>query len=77
MHVAPFTGAWIEIGEKIKLSGFGNVAPFTGAWIEISISRNVVSVSRVALFTGAWIEIPPTSHAGTWYRCRSLHGSVD
>ena len=34
-HVAPFAGAWIEIGiEAICLHSFG-VAPFAGAWIEI------------------------------------------
>ena len=34
-HVAPFTGAWIEIC-KIGFALAGTlVAPFTGAWIEI------------------------------------------
>ena len=33
--VAPFTGAWIEIGNyNADVSGLG-VAPFTGAWIEM------------------------------------------
>ena len=36
VKVAPFTGAWIEIGveEAIKNADI-RVAPFTGAWIEI------------------------------------------
>ena len=34
--VAPFTGAWIEIQDKIvKVHAIVVVAPFTGAWIEI------------------------------------------
>ena len=33
--VAPHTGAWIEIVDKIKAVISDNVAPHTGAWIEI------------------------------------------
>ena len=33
--VAPFTGAWIEIGRHIATGNINLVAPFTGAWIEI------------------------------------------
>ena len=33
--VAPYTGAWIEIGTRIHIVGFCAVAPYTGAWIEI------------------------------------------
>ena len=33
--VAPFTGAWIEIGTRHQQKICGKVAPFTGAWIEI------------------------------------------
>ena len=34
--VAPFTGAWIEIGEAVPFAYTPTpVAPFTGAWIEI------------------------------------------
>ena len=35
MVVAPFTGAWIEIGLEYWSLITGSVAPFTGAWIEI------------------------------------------
>ena len=35
MHVAPFTGAWIEIDRASPGAIMGQVAPFTGAWIEI------------------------------------------
>ena len=34
--VAPFAGAWIEIGNKINIHHVYVVAPFAGAWIEIS-----------------------------------------
>ena len=36
--VAPFTGAWIEIGHiRRNDTGRRRVAPFTGAWSEIPI----------------------------------------
>ena len=59
-QVAPFTGAWIEIGS----SGGGSstvdkVAPFTGAWIEITSCSFETASFVVAPFTGAWIEISP------------------
>ena len=34
--VAPFTGAWIEMGSRAVAKAKPAVAPFTGAWIEIS-----------------------------------------
>ena len=34
-HVAPFTGAWIEIMLCARVALCFFVAPFTGAWIEI------------------------------------------
>ena len=37
-HVAPFTGAWVEIEMKVRLEDYLTVAPFTGAWVEISSS---------------------------------------
>ena len=33
--VAPYTGAWIEIGALTKAEFELEVAPYTGAWIEI------------------------------------------
>ena len=56
--VAPFTGAWIEIG--ICLVEYLNpflVAPFMGAWIEIIVVMGGTNNKHVAPFTGAWIEI--------------------
>ena len=57
-HVAPFTGAWIEIISSFRCIYEYNVAPFTGAWIEISNSVTSLLRNLVAPFTGAWIEIP-------------------
>ena len=56
-YVAPFTGAWIEIGSMGTYEYAIEVAPFTGAWIEISYKCLLICHSLVAPFTGAWIEI--------------------
>ena len=34
-QVAPFAGAWIEIGLRARKFGNDFVAPFAGAWIEM------------------------------------------
>ena len=41
MNVAPYTGAWIEIGQSGRNKSTGTVAPYTGAWIEIICYRGV------------------------------------
>ena len=75
--VAPFTGAWIEIGpDCCWLAGMG-VAPFTGAWIEIVSIVVSDSESHVAPFTGAWIEMILACECFAELAGRSLHGSVD
>ena len=56
-EVAPFTGAWIEIGYWTNEKILGGVAPFTGAWIEIVMLYSRSRKRLVAPFTGAWIEI--------------------
>ena len=57
-YVAPFVGAWIEIGIEIG-SGVVKwiVAPFVGAWIEIACKSLIEVFVIVAPFVGAWIEI--------------------
>ena len=35
--VAPFTGAWIEMGRVPRSAPWSSVAPFTGAWIEMDV----------------------------------------
>ena len=76
--VAPYTGAWIEIGyaafqRKIRR----NVAPYTGAWIEILCRLLSAGYCNVAPYTGAWIEINTEPRLISQHQSRSLHGSVD
>ena len=75
--VAPFTGAWIEIGASTRTTTTRMVAPFTGAWIEIRKDRTTGIPQPVAPFTGAWIEINVSDDKNCLRVCRSLHGSVD
>ena len=39
--VAPFAGAWIEIGKWYAGGWRSVVAPFAGAWIEIELRRKL------------------------------------
>ena len=39
-HVAPFAGAWIEMGHTNNVYRGFAVAPFAGAWIEIRFKRS-------------------------------------
>ena len=55
--VAPYTGAWIEIGPCRAEHTCEPVAPYTGAWIEIGEGDITKSPRGVAPYTGAWIEI--------------------
>ena len=75
--VAPFTGAWIEIGSRSPDTDLAIVAPFTGAWIEIVKDYELFLAERVAPFTGAWIEIRAWGDTTAHQNRRSLHGSVD
>ena len=59
--VAPFAGAWIEIGIRYQSANLQRVAPFAGAWIEITSPYNQSNLPIVAPFAGAWIEILPES----------------
>ena len=46
--VAPYTGAWIEIGGVKENTGLQKVAPYTGAWIEIATvgTEKVINACR-------------------------------
>ena len=56
--VAPFAGAWIEMGGSYNISSDkGKVAPFAGAWIEMLHNSAWRNTCVVAPFAGAWIEI--------------------
>ena len=76
-HVAPFTGAWIEIRKYEQENHLYQVAPFTGAWIEINKIAMNGTDDLVAPFTGAWIEILKSIFLRYGNTSRSLHGSVD
>ena len=56
-QVAPFVGAWIEIGKRVRRRRLHCVAPFVGAWIEMISTRTETCQKPVAPFVGAWIEI--------------------
>ena len=47
--VAPFTGAWIEIGIWNGISSTASVAPFTGAWIEILAKTKAEKLGLMSL----------------------------
>ena len=75
--VAPYTGAWIEIGLRKSVHDYAVVAPYTGAWIEILHNLCWLSNLDVAPYTGAWIEISGSCFVGSTLPCRTLHGCVD
>mgnify|MGYP001016895650 CR=1 FL=1 len=75
--VAPYTGAWIEIGPRRSSACPASVAPYTGAWIEIVWGNPDHQGNAVAPYTGAWIEITCFQRVATVWQRRSLHGSVD
>ena len=77
LHVAPFVGAWIEIGILLLVACCVIVAPFVGAWIEIIGLTLVHEKEVVAPFVGAWIEINNGKHDENGEGGRSLRGSVD
>ena len=77
MLVAPFTGAWIEIGRRSGMDAGRAVAPFTGAWIEIRVVRMHWNPLIVAPFTGAWIEITTPWRFPPFGSGHSLHRSMN
>ena len=77
MQVAPFVGAWIEIGRMSQYHMLVAVAPFVGAWIEIPVKSGSLNWSEVAPFVGAWIEMKLDGESKAGRPCRSLRGSVD
>ena len=61
--VAPYMGAWIEIGKRPYWNFFIAVAPYMGAWIEIWSLCCGCRCYIVAPYMGAWIEI---KHGKQW-----------
>ena len=74
--VAPFTGAWIEIGDATDYEGFGCVAPFTGAWIEIYTLFYHKTYKMSLPSRGRGLKFLLSSLICKQNR-RSLHGGVD
>ena len=74
--VAPYTGAWIEIGMPTGKGSTGDVAPYTGAWIEIRPDIRITTIiwSLPTRERGLKSQIFPGCQPA---RGRSLHGSVD
>ncbi len=54
MDVAPFMGAWIEIGAVMILGGKIIVAPFMGAWIEILYLYSILA--RTYMSHPSWVR---------------------
>ena len=75
--VAPLTGAWIEIENRVATAKLMQVAPLTGAWIEIRLCWRHWKEFMVAPLTGAWIEIENRVATAKMMQRRSPHGSVD
>ena len=76
-RVAPFAGAWIEIGHTTRRGTRTAVAPFAGAWIEICVLPLCVTSWYVAPFAGAWIEISEGLAELDTVPGRTLRGCVD
>ena len=75
--VAPFTGAWIEIGVA-GCSGLSQrVAPFTGAWIEITCPTTVARTGTSRSLHGSVDRNAELITPALMSDRRSLHGSVD
>ena len=76
--VAPFTGAWIEIGDSTRGSSAPNGShPSRVRGLKSPGAPYQRRNSSVAPFTGAWIEIKDDGHALAQRQRRTLHGCVD
>ena len=57
LHVAPFTGAWIEMRMWSYTLGAHQSLPSRERGLKSLSGHPVLPLTRVAPFTGAWIEI--------------------
>ena len=76
--VAPFMGAWIEMGKSSSGSArWGWSLPSRERGLKFF--DRVAGLARVGIapFTGAWIEIGVAWPLLVDGSCRSLHGSMD
>ena len=75
--VAPYAGAWIEMGISLTTVRRTGVAPYAGAWIEMLCIGADRKHCGVAPYAGAWIEICCIAKSVMMKYGRSLRGSVD
>ena len=76
LDVAPYAGAWVEIGRVNFPGSLRLVAPYAGAWVEIVKFLGFHTALHVAPYTGAWVEIVVCVVIGPKKARRSLRGSV-
>ena len=53
LMVAPYTGAWIEIGVPEVVAEVIVVAPYTGAWIEIELFESFDKMDKCRSLHGS------------------------
>ena len=77
-HVAPFTGAWIEISFIVTTSfAFLMSHPSRVRGLKSETMQAAAAQNEVAPFTGAWIEISSVGSGMSAVASRTLHGCVD
>ena len=76
-HVAPFTGAWIEINLSTSSEITTLSLPSRGRGLKFIARHGMTFREAVAPFTGAWIEIEQLWGNTDSLARRSLHGGVD
>ena len=77
-HVAPFTGAWIEMSaSKISdtVASPSHPSRVRGLKLVVDCFREICF--PVAPFTGAWIEMYDVKDSAGLVSSRTLHGCVD
>ena len=76
--VAPFTGAWIEIGIQGDVFGYHIEShPSRVRGLKFEYRKPCLNHSYVAPFTGAWIEMRHEHALPQRHGRRTLHGCVD
>ena len=75
--VAPFAGAWIEIGSRKGLYFIVWSLPSRERGLKLIGDLAKLLRQNVAPFAGAWIEIASGSGGAFGHDRRSLRGSVD
>ena len=77
LYVAPFAGAWIEIGLNLRNVKILESLPSRERGLKSLLIKPHGRKEKVAPFAGAWIEITQWLETSDIYYRRSLRGSVD